>query len=90
MNIPSELARLLHEVPALSRAYLVGGCVATRSWASLTRIWTSKSTGWSYEQLEQALSRPRPGGLGWKIVWRNQILPQSGAQVGLQPAAPGH
>ena len=27
MNLPEELLRLLREVPALSRAYLVGGCV---------------------------------------------------------------
>jgi tRNA nucleotidyltransferase/poly(A) polymerase len=27
MNLPDELACLLREVPALSRAYLVGGCV---------------------------------------------------------------
>jgi tRNA nucleotidyltransferase (CCA-adding enzyme) len=27
MNLPEELVRLLREVPALSRAYLVGGCV---------------------------------------------------------------
>ena len=27
MNLPDELTRLLQDVPALSRAYLVGGCV---------------------------------------------------------------
>lgn len=27
MNLPDELAYLLRKVPALSRAYLVGGCV---------------------------------------------------------------
>jgi tRNA nucleotidyltransferase/poly(A) polymerase len=46
MNLPDELKRLLHEVPALSRAYLVGGCVRDSLLGIGHKDFDLEVTGW--------------------------------------------
>ena len=56
MNLPDELTRLLREVPALSRAYLVGGCVRDSLLGISQKDFDLEVYGVSYEALEQELA----------------------------------
>src|SRR6188474_1302328 len=55
MNLPAELLRLLREVPALSRAYLVGGCVRDALLGITHKDFDLEVYGVGYEALERAL-----------------------------------
>ncbi len=59
MNLPAELASLLREVPALSRAYLVGGCVRDALLGIVHQDFDLEVHGVGYETLARAL---RPHG----------------------------
>ncbi len=56
MNLPDELAYLLRKVPALSRAYLVGGCVRDALLGIAHKDFDLEVYGADYETLERALS----------------------------------
>ncbi len=56
MNLPDELTRLLREVPALSRAYLVGGCVRDSLLGIAHKDFDLEVYGVDYETLEKGLS----------------------------------
>jgi tRNA nucleotidyltransferase (CCA-adding enzyme) len=56
MKLPDELTRLLREVPALSRAYLVGGCVRDSLLGIAHKDLDLEVYGVGYEVLERALS----------------------------------
>jgi tRNA nucleotidyltransferase (CCA-adding enzyme) len=56
MKLPDELSRLLRDVPALSRAYLVGGCVRDSLLGIAHKDFDLEVYGVDYEQLERALS----------------------------------
>jgi tRNA nucleotidyltransferase (CCA-adding enzyme) len=56
MNLPGELTRLLREVPALSRAYLVGGCVRDSLLGIAHKDFDLEVYGVGYEELERGLS----------------------------------
>jgi tRNA nucleotidyltransferase (CCA-adding enzyme) len=56
MKLPDELTRLLREVPALSRAYLVGGCVRDSLLGLSNKDFDLEVYGVGYETLERALS----------------------------------
>ena len=56
MKLPGELTQLLHEVPALSRAYLVGGCVRDSLLGMSHKDFDLEVYGVDYQKLEQALS----------------------------------
>jgi tRNA nucleotidyltransferase (CCA-adding enzyme) len=55
MNLPGELTRLLREVPALSRAYLVGGCVRDSLLGIAHKDFDLEVYGVGYETLEREL-----------------------------------
>jgi len=57
MNLPAELASLLREVPALSRAYLVGGCVRDALLGIDHKDLDLEVYGVGYETLAQALRK---------------------------------
>lgn len=57
MNLPAELASLLREVPALNRAYLVGGCVRDSLLGLVHQDFDLEVYGVSYEALARALRR---------------------------------
>lgn len=56
MNLPDELAYLLRIVPALSRAYLVGGCVRDSLLGIPHKDYDLEVYGVDYETLDRALS----------------------------------
>ena len=56
MNLPQELTGLLREVPVLSRAYLVGGCVRDSLLGIKHKDFDLEVYGVGYEALERALS----------------------------------
>jgi tRNA nucleotidyltransferase (CCA-adding enzyme) len=56
MKLPDELAYLLSEVPALARAYLVGGCVRDGLLGIDHKDFDLEVYGVNYEELERALS----------------------------------
>jgi tRNA nucleotidyltransferase (CCA-adding enzyme) len=56
MNLPDELTRLLHDEPALSRAYLVGGCVRDSLLGIAHKDFDLEVYGVGYEVVERALS----------------------------------
>src|SRR5712672_3424257 len=56
MIIPDELTRLLREVPSLSRAYLVGGCVRDSLLGIAHKDFDLEVYGVGYEELELGLS----------------------------------
>lgn len=56
MNLPEELVRLLRQVPELSRAYLVGGCVRDALLGITHKDFDLEVYGTNYEALEKALS----------------------------------
>ncbi len=55
--VPNELARLLAEVPELSRAFLVGGCVRDALLGLAVKDFDLEVFGVSYERLAKALRR---------------------------------
>ena len=55
MKLPEELANLLRQVPALSRAYLVGGCVRDSLLGVTHKDFDLEVYGVDYEILERAL-----------------------------------
>jgi tRNA nucleotidyltransferase (CCA-adding enzyme) len=55
MELPAALQRLLREVPALKRAYLVGGCVRDAVLGIPNKDFDLEVYGVSYEALEAAL-----------------------------------
>lgn len=57
MNLPDELKSLLRDVPALSRAYLVGGCVRDSLLGIVHKDFDLEVYGVGYEPLAQALRR---------------------------------
>lgn len=57
VTVPAELARLLAEVPELSRAFLVGGCVRDALLGLAVKDFDVEVLGISYEALAKALSR---------------------------------
>lgn len=57
MNLPEELARLLRAVPALSRAYLVGGCVRDALLGIAHQDFDLEVYGTGYETLAHALAK---------------------------------
>src|SRR6185503_2654756 len=56
MKLPDELVRLLREVPALSRAYLVGGCVRDSLLGIAHKDFDLEVYGVDYETLASQLS----------------------------------
>jgi tRNA nucleotidyltransferase (CCA-adding enzyme) len=56
MKLPDELKRLLREVPALSRAYLVGGCVRDALLGIAHKDFDLEVYGVDYETLARELS----------------------------------
>jgi len=56
MNLPDELTRLLRDVPALSRAYLVGGCVRDSLLGIARKDFDLEVYGVDYETLARQLS----------------------------------
>jgi len=56
MILPDELVRLLREVPSLSRAYLVGGCVRDSLLGIAHKDFDLEVYGVDYEELERGLS----------------------------------
>jgi tRNA nucleotidyltransferase (CCA-adding enzyme) len=56
MNLPDDLTRLLREVPALSRAYLVGGCVRDSLLGIAHKDFDLEVYGVDYETLARQLS----------------------------------
>jgi tRNA nucleotidyltransferase (CCA-adding enzyme) len=56
MKLPEELAVLLRQVPALSRAYLVGGCVRDSLLGIPHKDFDLEVYGVAYETLEKGLS----------------------------------
>jgi tRNA nucleotidyltransferase (CCA-adding enzyme) len=56
MTLPAELAFLLREVPALARAYLVGGCVRDTLLGIAHKDFDLEVYGVGYEALARALS----------------------------------
>ena len=56
MKLPEELAMLLRQVPALSRAYLVGGCVRDSLLGIAHKEFDLEDYGVDYEPLERGLS----------------------------------
>ena len=53
MHLPTELASLLREAPALSRAYLVGGCVRDSLLGIVHKDFDLEVYGMGYEMLAQ-------------------------------------
>ncbi len=56
MNLPDELRRLLRDVPALARAYLVGGCVRDALLGIPQKDFDLEVYGVDYESLARGLS----------------------------------
>lgn len=56
MNLPDELRRLLRDVPALARAYLVGGCVRDALLGIAQKDFDLEVYGVDYETLARGLS----------------------------------
>ncbi len=56
MNLPAELTQLLRAVPALARAYLVGGCVRDSLLGIAHQDFDLEVYGVAYETLARALS----------------------------------
>jgi tRNA nucleotidyltransferase (CCA-adding enzyme) len=80
MNLPDELTRLLREVPALSRAYLVGGCVRDSLLGIAHKDFDLEVYGVGYETLERALSAHGRVDLVGKSFGVIKFTSQSGAQ----------
>ena len=87
MKLPDELTQLLHEVPALSRAYLVGGCVRDSLLGISHKDFDLEVYGVDYEKLEQALSPHGRVDLVGKSFGIIKFTGQSGGQGERQWAA---
>jgi len=57
MKLPPDLQNILSETPALSRAYLVGGCVRDGLLGEPQKDFDIEVYGISYEDLQKALAR---------------------------------
>ncbi len=71
MNLPDGLKRLLHDVPALSRAYLVGGCVRDSLLGIVHKDFDLEVYGVDYETLARDLSaygRVDPVGKSFGVI----------------------
>ena len=80
MNLPDELACLLREVPALSRAYLVGGCVRDSLLGIAHKDFDLEVYGVGYEVLSRALSAHGRVDLVGKSFGVIKFTGQSGGQ----------
>ncbi|HXT41650.1 MAG TPA: polynucleotide adenylyltransferase [Candidatus Angelobacter sp.] len=80
MNLPDELVRLLRDVPALSRAYLVGGCVRDSLLGIVHKDFDLEVYGVGYEALERVLSAHGRVDLVGKSFGVIKFTSQSGAQ----------
>jgi tRNA nucleotidyltransferase (CCA-adding enzyme) len=80
MNLPDELVRLLREVPALSRAYLVGGCVRDGLLGIAQKDFDLEVYGVGYEELARALRAHGRVDLVGKSFGVIKFTGQSGAQ----------
>jgi len=80
MNLPNELTRLLREVPALSRAYLVGGCVRDSLLGIAHKDFDLEVYGVGYEELERGLSAHGRVDLVGKSFGVIKFTGQSGGQ----------
>lgn len=80
MNLPDELIRLLHDVPALSRAYLVGGCVRDALLGIAHKDFDLEVYGVDYETLSRQLSAHGRVDLVGKSFGVIKFTGQSGGQ----------
>jgi tRNA nucleotidyltransferase (CCA-adding enzyme) len=80
MKLPEELTRLLREVPSLSRAYLVGGCVRDSLLGIGHKDFDLEVYGVDYEKLERELSAHGPVDLVGKSFGVIKFTSQSGGQ----------
>jgi tRNA nucleotidyltransferase (CCA-adding enzyme) len=80
MNLPDELMRLLREVPSLSRAYLVGGCVRDALLGIPQKEFDLEVYGVGYEALERSLSNHGRVDLVGKSFGVIKFSSQSGGQ----------
>jgi tRNA nucleotidyltransferase (CCA-adding enzyme) len=80
MKLPDELTRLLREVPALSRSYLVGGCVRDSLLGIAHKDFDLEVYGVGYEVLERALSAHGRVDLVGKSFGVIKFTGQSGGQ----------
>jgi tRNA nucleotidyltransferase (CCA-adding enzyme) len=80
MNLPDELTCLLREVPALSRAYLVGGCVRDSLLGIAHEDFDLEVYGVGYEVLARALSAHGRVDLVGKSFGVIKFTGQSGGQ----------
>ena len=80
MNLPDELTRLLREVPALSRAYLVGGCVRDSLLGIAHKDFDLEVYGVDYETLARELSTYGRVDLVGKSFGVIKFSSESGAQ----------
>ncbi len=80
MNLPDELKRLLREVPALSRAYLVGGCVRDSLLGIAYKDFDLEVYGVDYETLARQLSAHGRMDLVGKSFGVIKFTGQSGGQ----------
>jgi len=80
MNLPDELACLLREVPALSSAYLVGGCVRDSLLGIAHKDFDLEVYGVGYEVLARALSAHGRVDLVGKSFGVIKFTGQSGGQ----------
>jgi tRNA nucleotidyltransferase (CCA-adding enzyme) len=80
MNLPEELRRLLRDVPALSRAYLVGGCVRDALLGISHKDFDLEVYGVDYERLAKALSAHGRVDLVGKSFGVIKFTGQSGGQ----------
>src|ERR1017187_6413628 len=80
MNLPDELAYLLRKVPALSRAYLVGGCVRDSLLGIAHKDFDLEVYGVDYETLARQLSAHGRVDLVGKSFGVIKFTGQSGGQ----------
>ena len=80
MKLPDELTRLLHEVPALSRSYLVGGCVRDSLLGIAHKDFDLEVYVVGYEVLQRALSAHGRVDLVGKSFGVIKFTSQSGGQ----------
>src|SRR5437764_12247606 len=80
MNLPAELVRLLQQVPELSRAYLVCGCVRDALLGITHKDFDLEVYGVGYEALERALGARGRVDLVGKSFGVIKFSSRSGAQ----------
>ena len=74
MNVPDELLRLLSVVPALSRAYLVGGCVRDSLLGIPQKDFDLEVYGVDYEVANRAFHQTAAT---WQSIQALQLVPAS-------------